>query len=80
MMREMFHSMDLEGVGKIRWDQARLVMAKMGRKLSDEQFAKLVDRYDIDKNGMAFSSSTSFAYLLICSQVNWNSRSFAPCI
>jgi len=43
--------MDLDGAGKIRWEHARLVMAKMGRKLTDDQFAKLVDRYDVDKNG-----------------------------
>ena len=51
LMQEMFKSMDLDGAGKIRWEQARVVMAKMGRKLTDAQFAKLVDRYDIDKNG-----------------------------
>ena len=51
LMQEMFKSMDLDGAGKIRWEQARVVMAKMGRKLTDAQFAKLVDRYDTDKNG-----------------------------
>jgi Ca2+-binding EF-hand superfamily protein len=51
-MQEMFKSMDLDGAGKIRWEQARVVMAKMGRKMTDDQFAKLVDRYDIDKNGI----------------------------
>ena len=51
LMQEMFQSMDLDGAGKIRWEQAREVMAKMGRKLTDDQFAKLVDRYDVDKNG-----------------------------
>jgi Ca2+-binding EF-hand superfamily protein len=51
MMQDMFKTMDLDDIGKIRWDQAREVMAKMGRKLTDDQFAKLVDRYDLDKNG-----------------------------
>ena len=51
LMQEMFKSMDLDGTGKIRWDSARVVMSKKGRKLSDDQFAKLVDRYDVDKNG-----------------------------
>ena len=51
LMQEMFKSMDLDGAGKIQWEHARLVMAKMGRKLTDDQFAKLVDRYDVDKNG-----------------------------
>jgi Ca2+-binding EF-hand superfamily protein len=51
-MQEMFKSMDLDGAGKISWEQARVVMAKMGRKMTDDQFAKLVDRYDIDKNGI----------------------------
>ena len=49
----------IEGAGKIRWEQARVVMSKMGRKLTDDQFAKLVDRYDCDKNGMIFSASAS---------------------
>ena len=53
-MQDMFKSMDLDGAGKIRWEQARVVMAKMGRKMTDDQFAKLVDRYDIDKNGIIF--------------------------
>jgi Ca2+-binding EF-hand superfamily protein len=57
MMRDLFQTMDLDDVGKIRWDQARVVMAKMGRKLTDDQFAKLVDRYDLDKNGTNISSS-----------------------
>jgi Ca2+-binding EF-hand superfamily protein len=56
MMQDLFKTMDLDDVGKIRWDQARVVMAKMGRKLTDDQFAKLVDRYDLDKNGAIHSS------------------------
>jgi Ca2+-binding EF-hand superfamily protein len=57
MMQDLFKTMDLDDVGKIRWDQARVVMAKMGRKLTDDQFAKLVDRYDLDKNGETLSVS-----------------------
>ena len=57
MMQELFKTMDLDDIGKIRWDQARVLMAKMGRKLTDDQFAKLVDRYDLDKNGTILYSS-----------------------
>ena len=60
LMQEMFKSMDLDGTGKIRWDSARVVMSKMGRKMSDEQFSKLVDRYDIDKNGDFLLCACSF--------------------
>jgi Ca2+-binding EF-hand superfamily protein len=78
-MQDMFKSMDLDGAGKIRWEQARVVMAKMGRKMTDDQFAKLVDRYDIDKNGI-FSHFCCFHVLRpMHPQVIWNFQSFAQC-
>ncbi len=79
LMQEMFKSMDLDGVGKIRWEQARIVMAKMGRKLTDDQFAKLVDRYDVDKNGEICMFKRVDGPKLMCMQATWNFLSFARC-
>ena len=78
-MQEMFKSMDLDGTGKIRWDSARVVMSKMGRKMSDEQFSKLVDRYDIDKNGDFLLCALALSIAYTHPQANWNSRNFVPC-
>jgi Ca2+-binding EF-hand superfamily protein len=78
-MQDMFKSMDLDGAGKIRWEQARVVMAKMGRKMTDDQFAKLVDRYDIDKNGIIFHFRCFHVLRLMHPQAIWNFQSFALC-